>query len=68
MISDRTRKARQKAYEIAKRNSERRGVPLTQETEAIMKKYINGEMSDQDFFNEVSKAAEKELGLSVLRH
>jgi hypothetical protein len=49
------------AYEIAKKNSESRGVPLTQETEAIMKKYINGEISDQDFFNYVTKVAEKEL-------
>lgn len=49
------------AYEMAKKNSERRGVPLTQETEAIMSKYINGEIRDQDFFNHVTKVAEKEL-------
>jgi hypothetical protein len=61
MISDEVRKKRQMAYEMAKKNSESRGVPLTQETEAIMKKYINGEISDQDFFNHVTKVAEKEL-------
>ena len=49
------------AYEMAKKNSESRGVSLTQETEAIMKRYINGEISDQDFFNHVTKVAEKEL-------
>ncbi len=61
MISNDERKRRQMAYEIAKKNSESRGVSLTQETEAIMKKYINGEISDQDFFNHVTKVAEKEL-------
>lgn len=61
MISDEVRKKRQMAYEMTKKNSESRGVPLTQETEAIMKKYINGEISDQDFFNHVTKVAEKEL-------
>lgn len=57
MISDEVRKKRQMAYEMAKKNSESRGVPLTQETEAIMKKYINGEISDQDFFNHVTKVS-----------
>lgn len=61
MISDEVRKKRQMAYEMAKKNSVSRGVPFTQETEAIMKKYINGEISDQDFFNHVTKVAEKEL-------
>jgi len=61
MISDDERKKRQMAYEMAKKNSESRGVPLTQETETIMKKYINGEISDQDFFNHVTKVARKEL-------
>jgi len=41
MINDDERKKRQAAYEIAKKNSESRGVPLTQETEAIMKKNIS---------------------------
>jgi len=50
MINDAERKKRQSAYKIAKNNSESRGVPLTHETETIMKKYINGEISDQDFF------------------
>lgn len=61
MISDEVKEKRQMAYEIAKKNSESRGVPLTQETEAIMKKYINGEISDQDFFNHVTNVAKKEL-------
>ena len=51
MISDEVRKKRQLAFEMAKKNSESRGVPLTQETEEIMKKYINGEIGDLDFFN-----------------
>ena len=61
MISNDERKKRQMAYEVAKENSESRGVPLTRETEAIMKKYINGEISDQEFFNHVTKVAEKAL-------
>lgn len=68
MISDVTKKTRQMAYEIAKINSEKRGVSLTQETETVMKKYINGEISDQDFFNHVSKMAEGELGPPAHRH
>ena len=61
MISNDERKKRQMAYEMAKKHSEIRGVPLTQETEAIMQEYINGEISDQDFFNHITKVAEKEL-------
>ena len=61
MISDEVRKKRQLAFEMAKKNSESRGVPLTQETEEIMKKYINGEIGDLDFFNHVMKVARKEL-------
>jgi len=61
MISNDEQQKRQMAYEMAKENSESRGVPLTQETEAIMKKYINGEISDQDFFNHVTKVAKNEL-------
>jgi hypothetical protein len=61
MISDDERKKRQMAYEIAKKNSELRGVPLTQETEAITKQYINGEISDHDFLAHVMKVAEREL-------
>ena len=68
MISDDKRKKRQMAYEMAKKYSEIRGVPLTQETEAIMQKYINGEISDQDFFNHIMKVAEKELVSPVHLH
>jgi len=68
MISDEVRRKRQVAYEMAKKNSESRGIPLTQETEAIMKQYINGEISDQDFFNHVTKVAEKELTPSTHLH
>ena len=61
MISDGVRKKRQIAYELARRNSESRGAPLTQESEKIMKKYINGEISDQEFFDHITRVAEKEL-------
>ena len=57
MINSDERKKRQMAYEIAKKNSESRGVPLTQDTEAIMKKYINGEVSDQDLFSHIASVA-----------
>lgn len=56
------------AYEIAKRNSEERGEPLTPETEAIMKQFINGEINDQEFFKEIAKVAEKALGSVPARH
>lgn len=61
MIKNDERIKRQMAYEIAKKNSEKRGVPLTQETEAIMKKFINGEIGEQDFFNHISKVALNEI-------
>ena len=68
MMSNDERTKRQLAYEIAKKNSESRGVPLTQETEEVMKQYINGEISDQDFFNHITKVAEKELVPPALLH
>jgi hypothetical protein len=68
MINNDERKKRQMAYDVAKKNSESRGVPLTQETEAIMKQYINGEISDQDFLNHVARVAEKELAPTAHLH
>jgi hypothetical protein len=68
MISDSERTKRQMAYEIAKRNSEERGEPLTPETEAIMKQYVSGEISDQEFFKEIAKVAKKALEGIPMRH
>ena len=55
MITDDERIKRQKAYEIAKVNSIKRGVALTPETEALMKQFINGEISDYVFLTEIQK-------------
>lgn len=55
MISKNERMKRQIAYEIAKKNSELRGVALTPETEALMAKYVNGDIGDQEFFASISK-------------
>ena len=67
MISDTERARRKLAYELAKQNSEKRGVTLTQETEMLMKKYVNGEIGDREFFDEIWKVAGKEPGIPV-RH
>jgi len=53
MITDEERAKRRVAYEFAKENSRKRGVELTPETEKLMAKYINGEISDQTFFAEI---------------
>ena len=54
-ITDAERLKRQRHYEIAKEDSLKRGVELTPETEALMKIYINGEISDEVFFAEIWK-------------
>lgn len=68
MINSDERRKRQMAYEVAKENSESRGAPLTQETQAIMKKYINGEVSDRDFFSHIAKVATQTLEPPVYLH
>ena len=55
MITENERIKRKKAYEVAKKNSEQRGVALTPETQALMTKYINGDIGDQEFFAGISK-------------
>ena len=55
MITEDERAKRKKNYETAKRNSEQRGIELTPETEALMAKYIDGDISDQEFFVGISK-------------
>jgi len=54
-ITDEERLKRQRHYEIAKEDSLKRGIELTPETEALMKLYINGEISDEVFFAEIWK-------------
>ena len=53
MITDDERKKRQRAYEVAKENSINRGVQLTPETEDLMKRFSNGDISEQAFFLEI---------------
>jgi phosphodiesterase/alkaline phosphatase D-like protein len=55
MITEDERIKRKKIYETAKRNSEDNGIKLTPETESLMAKYINGDISDQEFFVGISK-------------
>ncbi|WP_300337192.1 antitoxin VbhA family protein [Accumulibacter sp.] len=55
MITDEERRKRLRAYEIAKKNSIDRGVELTPETEEISKRFINGEIGEQEFFLEIWK-------------
>ncbi len=49
-ISDEECQKRQRNYEFAKQESLKRGVELTPETEALMKRHINGEISNKVFF------------------
>lgn len=62
MISEDEREKRRQAYLTAKANSKARGVELTPETEALMSRYIDGEISQETFFAEVGKVALQALG------
>ena len=53
MITDDERRKRQMAYKTAKENSINRGIELTPETEDLMKRFIDGEVSEHAFFLEI---------------
>ncbi len=62
MISESEKAKRQTAYELAKKNSIARGIDLTPETESLMKRFINGDLSELEFLLEISKVAGLDVG------
>lgn len=57
MISEIEKAKRQMAYELAKKNSIARGIDLTPETESLMKRFINGDVTELEFLLEIAKVA-----------
>jgi hypothetical protein len=62
MISEYEKATRQIAYEFVKNKSIARGVDLTPETESLMKRFINGEITKQEFLLEIPKVAGLDSG------
>ncbi len=62
MISEIEKAKRQMAYEVAKRNSIARGTDLTLETELLMKRFINGDVTELEFLLEIAKVAGLNFG------
>lgn len=50
MISSEERAKRQTAYELTKARFIKRGIELSAENDALMQRFINGDISEKDFF------------------